>query len=93
VEESSSTTATVGEPDGTSKRPARRAATAKNAPSPWNGSDDYVLPLIHAHVRSEVVTFGFFGALAGAVTLGAIDPPLGVLVAAGVVVAHHQRSH
>ena len=52
---------------------------------------DYVLPLVHVHVPQRVVDVGFWGGLAGAVALGAIDPPLGILVGAGVLVARHRR--
>jgi hypothetical protein len=54
-----------------------------------NGSADYVLPLVHLSVPSAIVNVGFWGGLGGAVALGAVDPPLGVLVGAGVIIARH----
>jgi len=55
-------------------------------------SGDYVLPVVHVSVPSKLIEAGFWGGLAGAVVLGAIDPPLGVLMGAGVVVARHQTA-
>jgi hypothetical protein len=54
---------------------------------------DYVVPFTQTHVRPEIVNFGFWGALVGAVALGAVDPPLGLLLGAGVVVARHRSSN
>ena len=51
-----------------------------------------MLPVVHMHVPAKLVDVGFWGGLVGAVALGAIDPPIGVLVGAGVVVARHQSS-
>lgn len=53
-------------------------------------SSDYTLPLVHMRIPAKAVHLGFWGGLAGAVALGAVDPPLGVLVGAGVVIARHQ---
>ncbi len=52
----------------------------------------YELPVVHTHVPARAVEVGFWGGLAGATLLGAIDPPLALLVGAGVVVARHRRS-
>jgi hypothetical protein len=54
-------------------------------------SSDYVLPVVHVHVPDALMNAGFWGGLAGAVVLGAVDLPLGVLVGAAVVVARHHR--
>jgi hypothetical protein len=54
-------------------------------------SRDYVVPVVKVHVPGALVNAGFWGGLAGAVVLGVVDPPLGVLVGAAVVVARHQR--
>lgn len=51
----------------------------------------YELPVLHMRVPARAVEMGFWGGLAGAALLGAIDPPLAFLVGAGVVVARHQR--
>lgn len=53
-------------------------------------SSDYRLPLVHVRVPARAVDLGFWGGLAGAVALGVVEPPLGVLVGAGVVIARHQ---
>jgi len=49
-----------------------------------------VIPLIHTSVPSKVVNLGFWGALLGTVAVGAVDPPLGLLIGAGVVIARHR---
>jgi hypothetical protein len=54
------------------------------------GLSDYVLPLVHVHVPAAVVDAGFWAGLAGAVAVGVVDPPLGMLVGAGVVIARHK---
>lgn len=51
----------------------------------------YVLPVVHTPVPARVVELGFWGGLVGATLLGAIDPPLAVVVGVGVVVARHRR--
>jgi hypothetical protein len=56
-----------------------------------SGSDDYVLPVVHTHLPRSLVNTGFWGALTGSVVLGVIDPPLGLLMGAGVLVARHRR--
>jgi hypothetical protein len=53
----------------------------------------YVLPLVHTHVPDAVVNTGFWAGLAGSAVLGVVDPPLAVLVGAGVLVARHRASH
>jgi hypothetical protein len=57
-----------------------------------NGADAYVLPVVHVRMPETWVTGGFWGVLAGATLLGAVDPPLAVLIGAGVVVARHRAS-
>ena len=52
---------------------------------------DYVLPMVHVQVPKRIVDAGFWGGLAGAVAFGVIDPPVGVLLGVGVVVARHAR--
>ena len=61
---------------------------ASRAPSTKSGG--YVIPIVHVSVPAKLVDAGFWGGLTGAVALGVIDLPLGVLVGAGVVVARHQ---
>ena len=59
---------------------------------PSDADSDYVIPVVNAHVPARAVELGFWGGLAGATLLGALDPPLAVLVGAGVVIARHRRS-
>lgn len=58
------------------------------------GADDggYVVPLVHTRVSSSVVNTGFWAGLAGSAALGVIDPPLAVLLGAGVLVARHRNA-
>lgn len=72
-----------------SKDTASTAVDDGEAPA---NSRDYVMPLVHVHVPAKVVDIGFWGGLAGAVALGVVDPPLGVLLGAGVLVARHQTT-
>jgi hypothetical protein len=53
---------------------------------------DYKVPLVGVTVPARLVETGFWGGLLGAAALGALDPPLALLVGAGVVVARHRRS-
>lgn len=53
---------------------------------------DYKIPLVGLTVPAALVETGFWGGLLGAAALGALDPPLALLVGAGVVVARHRRS-
>jgi hypothetical protein len=76
----------------TKAKAPRTARTTDQDAGATPRSDDYVVPLVHVHVPSVVVDGGFWGGLAGAVALGVLDPPLGVLVGAGVVVARHRRT-
>jgi hypothetical protein len=66
-----------------------KASASKNGAAPASG-DQYQLPVIGLHVPAKVVDVGFWGGLAGAAVLGAIEPPLAVLVGAGVLIARHQ---
>ncbi len=52
--------------------------------------DDYVVPFVHVHVPSTAVDAGFWGGLAGSVALGVIEPPLGMFLGAGLLIARHQ---
>ena len=80
------------EPSTTAVKAKANANAAKKDNGEANASGDYVLPVVHMHVPSKLVDAGFWGGLVGAVALGAIDPPLGVLVGAGVVIARHRSS-
>lgn len=64
--------------------------TSKTETPAADGS--YELPVVHRHIPANAVELGFWGGLAGAALLGAVDPPLALLIGAGVVVARHRRS-
>jgi hypothetical protein len=76
--------------------PPRRSArsTAASGPSAPSGADPqgYQVPLVGVTVPARLVETGFWGGLVGAAALGALDPPLALLVGAGVLVARHRRS-
>ena len=75
--------------DETTTTTKPKAVASKNGSAAASG-DEYQLPIVGVHVPAKIVNVGFWGGLAGAAVLGAIDPPLAVLVGAGVVVARHQ---
>jgi len=52
----------------------------------------YVVPVLHTHVPARTVNVAFWAGLTGCAALGVVDPPLAVLIAAGVVVARHQAT-
>ena len=52
-------------------------------------SNGYVVPVVGVRVPGQLVEVGFWGGLAGAAVLGVVDPPLAVLLGAGVVIARH----
>jgi hypothetical protein len=70
------------------------ASKPRSARSLTTGVDDggYVVPLVHTRVPASVVNTGFWAGLAGSAALGVIDPPLAVLVGAGVLVARHRNA-
>jgi hypothetical protein len=67
------------------------AATA-NASDVDGAPDSYVVPLVGVRVPGVVVNVGFWGGLGGAALLGAVDPPLALLLGAGVVIARHRSN-
>ncbi len=74
---------------------ARKAATEEAEPqadgsSAPTASSSYVTPILHVGLPSSLVDAGFWGGLVGAVALGIVDPPVGLLVGAGVMVARHR---
>ena len=75
-------------PDTTTK-----AAKEATQPATKDSGSDYIAPITHTHVRHELVDVAFWGGLVGAVAVGVIDPPLAILVGAGVVVARHRSSN
>ena len=75
--------------DATTTTTKPKAVASKNGSAAPSG-DEYQLPVVGVRVPAKIVNVGFWGGLAGAAVLGAIDPPLAVLVGAGVLVARHQ---
>ncbi|MGZ4681470.1 MAG: hypothetical protein ACXWBN_00405 [Acidimicrobiales bacterium] len=54
------------------------------------GADDaYVLPITHVKVPRALVNIGFWGGLAAAAVVGAVELPVAVAIGAGVLVARH----
>ena len=76
--------------------PGARAAESSSrspAPPPEPVSDGgFVVPLVHVRLSEPAVNLGFYGGLAAAVALGAVDLPVGVLVGVGVAIARHRRT-
>ena len=54
--------------------------------------DDFVVPVVHLRVPGSTMRLGFYGGLAAAVALGAVDLPVGVLIGLGAAVARRRRS-
>ena len=71
-------------------RPVRtnRETAADTGRSP----SDYVVPVVHVHLPEPVVKAGFYGGVAAAVAVGALDWPLVLLTGVGVAIARHQRA-
>ncbi len=70
-------------------------ATVRKLQSPTEharAGNDFVLPVVHVHLPEPVVKLGFYGGLAGAVALGAVDLPVAVLFGVGVAIARHRRA-
>jgi len=72
--------------------PARRISSVGRSVAS-NGHDPYVVPVVHITVPEAAINAGFWAALIGAATLGAIDLPLAALIGAGVLVARHHHAH
>jgi hypothetical protein len=65
-------------------------STGPRAASPRE-EDSYVVPLVHTRLPARAVEIGFWGGLAGAAVLGAIDLPLAIALGAGVLIARHRH--
>ncbi len=76
----------------TDVRAAQKSSQSPAPPAEPVSDRGFVVPLIHVHFSESAVNFGFYGGLAAAVALGAVDLPVGVLVGVGVAIARHRRS-
>jgi len=72
----------------TEEKSQSRAESTKVAYPPGDGS--YIVPVLHARLPARAVELGFWGVLAGAALMDAIDLPLALAVGVGVVVARHR---
>lgn len=80
---------TAPTPAPTSASPkAARSATVR---TPSGIDQRYQLPVLGTTLPAGLMEKGFWGALVGSALLGAVDPPLAVLVGAGVLVARRRR--
>jgi hypothetical protein len=71
----------------------RATVTKLQAPAEHgNSSNDYIVPVLRIHLAEPVVKLGFYGGLAAAVVVGALDLPLAVLAGVGVAIARHRRT-
>ena len=74
-------------------RPSRRASTERGTRSAMTTDGrGYVVPWLHVSLPESAVNATFWAALAGAALAGAVDPPLAVLIGAGVVVSRHRST-
>jgi hypothetical protein len=76
----------------TTRSSTRSSAASTRVTSSGADREHYKVPLVGVAVPARLVETGFWGGLLGAAALGALDPPLAVLVGVGVVVARHRRS-
>lgn len=53
---------------------------------------DYVVPVVHVHLPEPVVKAGFYGGMAAAVAVGALDWPVVLLAGVGVTIVRHRRA-
>jgi hypothetical protein len=72
--------------------PTSAATTKQDLSAKGRGPSDYVVPVIHTHLPETVVSVGFYGGLAAAVVVGAVELPLAVLAGVGVAMARHRRA-
>ena len=70
-------------------RPATKPQTSAGNE---RSAGDYVVPVVHVHVPELVMKAGFYGGLATAVAVGALDWPLVLLAGLGVAIARHRRA-
>lgn len=71
------------------RRATRSVGDVANTNSSGERSD-YVTPVFQVHLPERVVEAGFWGALVGAAALGAVDPPLALLIGGAVLVVRHR---
>ena len=66
----------------------KRETAADTGRSP----SDYVVPVVHVHLPEPVVKAGFYGGLATAAVVGALDWPLVLLTGVSVAIVRHRRA-
>ena len=66
----------------------KRETAADTGRSP----SDYVVPVVHVHLPEPVVKAGFYGGLATAAVVGALDWPLVLLAGVAVAIVRHRRA-
>ncbi|MDA8039465.1 MAG: hypothetical protein M0Z69_09955 [Actinomycetota bacterium] len=71
---------------------ATRPAATRQAQPDRAADSSYVVPVIHTRLPEPLVNVGFYGGLAAAVVVGALDFPLALLAGLGVAVARHRRA-
>jgi len=70
----------------------RPAVNRQGSHGKGRSSGDYVVPVVHVHVPEPVVKAGFYGGLATAVAVGALDWPIVLLAGVGVAMVRHRRA-
>ena len=72
---------------------AAQSNSESSAPPPAPVTDGgFVVPLVHLRLSEPAVNVCFYGGLAAAVALGAVDLPVGVIVGVGVAIARRRRT-
>ena len=86
------TTSTTNKAKKAAASPAERA-TPRNVPVTVDDrrADTFELPITHTRLSAGVVNATFWGGLAATVLVGAIDPPVAIVVGAGILIARHHR--
>lgn len=89
------TTRTRGTPGSGPRRVSHGPTdrTGPKSPAAFVATDPsvVVVPVIRARIPGDLAERGFWGALVGSALLGAVDPPLALLVGAAVLIARRRR--
>ena len=76
----------------TSPRAAGSSSHSSAPPAGPISDGGFVVLLVHLRLSEPAVNVCFYGGLAAAVALGAVDLPVGVLVGVGVAIARRRRT-